>query len=144
MNTNTEQWGNIELPGLSDDKLFNTNWHQTAINRKNGKTKEHSLKSTKNNIETWANPEVRQRRLDGLKIANQKQEVREKKTQANIRNAQKPEVRAKNLKNIMSRARPVIDDKGTVFESLTDCARKYNLAVGTIQYYIKKNKFRYC
>jgi hypothetical protein len=29
-NTNTEQWGNIELPGLSDEKLFGTNWNHVA------------------------------------------------------------------------------------------------------------------
>jgi hypothetical protein len=28
MSTNTETWGNIELPGLSDEKLFKINWHR--------------------------------------------------------------------------------------------------------------------
>ena len=28
MNTNTEQWGNIELPGLSDEELYKKNWHR--------------------------------------------------------------------------------------------------------------------
>jgi hypothetical protein len=32
-NTNTEQWGNIELPGLSDEKLFKTNWHLVGVNK---------------------------------------------------------------------------------------------------------------
>lgn len=27
-NTSTEEWGNIELPGLSDEKLFKKNWHR--------------------------------------------------------------------------------------------------------------------
>jgi hypothetical protein len=34
-NTNTEQWGNIELPGLSDEKLYGKNWN---FSRKGNKT----------------------------------------------------------------------------------------------------------
>jgi hypothetical protein len=29
-NTNTQEWGNIELPGLSDEELFKKNWQQSA------------------------------------------------------------------------------------------------------------------
>lgn len=34
-NTNTESWGNIELPGLDDDKLFKTNWNRVAAGLEN-------------------------------------------------------------------------------------------------------------
>lgn len=30
MTKDDEQWGNIELPGLSDDELFNKNWNHVA------------------------------------------------------------------------------------------------------------------
>lgn len=30
-----EEWGNIELPGLSDEKLFNTNWEKIGQGRHN-------------------------------------------------------------------------------------------------------------
>lgn len=30
MNTNTEEWGNIELPGLSDEELFKRHWEAEA------------------------------------------------------------------------------------------------------------------
>lgn len=33
MNTNTEQWGNIELPGLSDEELFKKNWTKVQIGK---------------------------------------------------------------------------------------------------------------
>lgn len=34
--TDKEQWGNIELPGLTDDKLLNTNWnHVTSMRKRN-------------------------------------------------------------------------------------------------------------
>jgi hypothetical protein len=29
-NTNTEEWGNIELPGLSDEVLYKKKWNQVA------------------------------------------------------------------------------------------------------------------
>lgn len=32
-----EEWGNIELPGLSDDKLLNTNWNRVSANREHWK-----------------------------------------------------------------------------------------------------------
>jgi hypothetical protein len=35
MSTNTEVWGNIELPGLDDDKLFKTNWNRVAAGLEN-------------------------------------------------------------------------------------------------------------
>jgi hypothetical protein len=33
MNTNTQEWGNIELPGLSDEELFKKNWIKVEIGR---------------------------------------------------------------------------------------------------------------
>lgn len=41
-NTNTEQWGNIELPGLSDEKLFKTNWTLVAASREVVKKREQN------------------------------------------------------------------------------------------------------
>ena len=32
---NNEQWGNIELPGLSDEKLYNTSWNRVAAGKEN-------------------------------------------------------------------------------------------------------------
>jgi len=34
-NTNTTEWGNIELPGLSDEKLLKTNWNRVAAGFEN-------------------------------------------------------------------------------------------------------------
>ena len=36
-NTNTEQWGNIELPGLSDEELFKKNWIKIEIGKETAK-----------------------------------------------------------------------------------------------------------
>lgn len=143
MSTSTEQWGNIELPGLSDEKLFATNWHHVAVNKQIGATEKHRNTSSKNNKITWSNPAIRQKRLEGLRSANQRQEVIEKKTHANQKKSLDPLWREKNLKNIMSRARPIIDDSNVVYESMADCARKLAVSIGTIQYYLKKGKFKY-
>lgn len=66
-NTNTEEWGNIELPGLSDEKLFKTNWYKVAAN-----------------YERWNDPEFVKRRDIALKKAMQDPKVRE-----NVLKAQK-------------------------------------------------------
>jgi hypothetical protein len=40
MNTNTEEWGNIELPGLSDEELFKKNWTRVAASQEIIKNRE--------------------------------------------------------------------------------------------------------
>lgn len=142
-NTNTEEWGNIELPGLSDEKLLSTNWHHVAVNRINGKKNEHRENTAKNNLITWQDSEKRANRLKGLRLANLKPEVIERKTQANRMKTKDTEWRQKTLQNIMSRAKPIIDNNGLEYESLAECARKLGKAIGTVQYYLKKGKFRY-
>ena len=42
MNTNTESWGNIELPGLSDEELYKKNWN---MSRKGNETYNNSMKN---------------------------------------------------------------------------------------------------
>lgn len=44
-NDKDQEWGNISLPGLSDEELFNTNWNRMAVinqlaDMKRGQTKE--------------------------------------------------------------------------------------------------------
>lgn len=33
MTNEKDEWGNIELPGLSDEELFKKNWHKVGINK---------------------------------------------------------------------------------------------------------------
>jgi hypothetical protein len=40
--TNTEAWGNIELPGLSDEELYKKNWTLIASSREVVKTREQN------------------------------------------------------------------------------------------------------
>lgn len=43
-----EEWGNIKLPGISDEKLYNTKWAQVAA-LKGRKRPEHSEQMKENN-----------------------------------------------------------------------------------------------
>ena len=43
---NNEQWGNLELPGLTDDKLLTTNWnHATAMKNRPSSWKKNVVKA---------------------------------------------------------------------------------------------------
>ena len=46
-NTNTEEWGNIELPGLDDEKLLKTNWNRVAASREKAKDPQYRLNLSK-------------------------------------------------------------------------------------------------
>jgi hypothetical protein len=48
-NTNTTEWGNIELPGLSDEDLFKKDWNKVAAARERAKDPIIKLKLSKAN-----------------------------------------------------------------------------------------------
>jgi hypothetical protein len=110
-------------------------------------TADFSQKSTNSNKRTWNDPEARARRIEGINRAWADQETYNKRVEGIRKTSQRPDVREKNLKNIMERARPIRDlENNITHESLIACARYYNKAVGTIQYWIKtskKDKFFY-
>ena len=90
INTNTETWGNIELPGLSDEELLTRNWESVARNRERNKNPEYwkqlekgleyrsntswKENNKKANQVTWKKPEnikIRkqaQRKLNGFPV----------------------------------------------------------------------------
>lgn len=50
-----EKWGNIELPGVSDEQLFNTNWNKKTTNSLKKLLKEKSTQAWKNKSKEDAN-----------------------------------------------------------------------------------------
>jgi hypothetical protein len=87
-NTNTETWGNIELPGLSDEKLFKTNWTLVAANREVVKKRETNGWAEKNKIGTIKaknNLQAHKNRTE----ANRKNAKDSKWQEANQRGAEK-------------------------------------------------------
>lgn len=62
-----EEWGNIELPGLSDEKLLNTNWNRVEGVRR-----------------AYQDPKVRQKQCEKFKGKTVKPEVRKRLREANL------------------------------------------------------------
>lgn len=76
---NNEQWGNIELPGLSDEKLLSKNWNIVA-----------------NNQSTWKNQETKNRRIAGIKKAKAEDRISEELRLEIYQNSFGPNRRATN------------------------------------------------
>ena len=62
-----EEWGNIELPGLSDEELFSKNWNLSAASKEMWQDPNHKIKRQKTLTETNKLEEVKQRRSQGAK-----------------------------------------------------------------------------
>jgi hypothetical protein len=60
MTKDKEQWGNIELPGLSDEKLLNTNWNYVEGIRQRGQSADYRKKMSENSLKGWNDPLVKQ------------------------------------------------------------------------------------
>lgn len=87
-NTTTEEWGNIELPGLSDETLFKRDWVKTAAARKRSKDPkwieanskrlqdEEFLKKLSSSIKSFyeQNPEFQKQKVASEKWINNQKE----------------------------------------------------------------------
>jgi hypothetical protein len=130
----------------NDPEAYNA-WKEKhdEISKEVGQRPEFRKKVSDNNKKTWNDTDVRDKRSRGIRNAYADPQVNANKSKSTKEVANRPDVYAKNLANIMERARPVQTPDG-IFESLTAVARHYNKAVGTIQYWIKtskKNEFYY-
>ena len=125
----SNEWGNIELPGLSDEELLNKNWNLSA-GSVIGATKQ------------WANPADREKKMKAIIEANQRQEVRDNKRDGSLKKYEDLDYKERHRKsNIEANARPVQDNESNILhESLAATARYYNVAIGTVQYWIKTSK----
>jgi hypothetical protein len=186
---NSNEWGNIQLPGFNDEKLLDPNlniklsaqqrsnnpkWIEAqakANEQKRGKSTILTMKendpeayalwkenhdrlakelgsteawaetSRKNAQAQWEDPEQRRKKMAGIIAAWSKPEVLANKKRAAQEVAQRPDWKAKNLEKIMRMAKPVQDLESNIqHESLAAAARYYNIAVGTMQYWMNKSK----
>lgn len=126
MNTNTEEWGNIELPGLSDEELFSKDWlksgrtieyysdpknrsHRAKIakqvretdewkqNHKNGvSTEEYRALKSQQNKDRWNNLEWRKWYLEN----QNKPEIKKKMSEKAKQREQNAEFRKKKMEAI--------------------------------------------
>lgn len=139
---NTEQWGNIELPGLSDEELLNKNWNKITGAREAVKAREKNGWYEKNILryedlqykerwkssikEAYENPELRQLQSDihkgvtktkehaeNIRLARLNAPPRDKSTKVKISNAQKGNTK---------RCQPMITPLG-IFSSLKEAGQ---------------------
>ena len=70
--TDDEEWGNIELPGLSDEELFNTNWNRVAAIQEMHKGRDRAMidpkwRKQRSEKQRLNNPDMRERIKASLK-----------------------------------------------------------------------------
>jgi len=80
MTNNNDEWGNIELPGLSDEELLETNWNRARTNEE----KEHRRKISKANM---SDPEYRKIWNVVQKEGIKKRDANNKKWRQNVKTA---------------------------------------------------------
>lgn len=143
MTDKKDEWGNIELPGLSDDKLLNTNWNRVTgarqavkirettgwkeKNEKRYEDPEYVQRVAKSISETYSTPEGRQKQ--SAKQHAQKEETKQKIRQANLGKNRKGQdwiaaMKAKKLGQPGKRVTPVVTPHGA-FRSKRDAAEFY-------------------
>jgi hypothetical protein len=102
MNTNTETWGNIELPGLSDEELFKKDWEKSARMLELSKDPEYKKKHKASMDKLRKDPEYRKKLSNAQKKLNESLEHKEKLSQAQKKLKQNPEYQ-KNYSEAMKK-----------------------------------------
>jgi hypothetical protein len=141
------QWGNIELPGLSDEKLLTTNWTQVtaAKNRMaNPATRKKLINSRKKQNTTEYLEHMSKQRLDSMDkpVDNSNKSLREKLTEVNRISAKNPihyanrcaankkmkddpKWREAHAKGVLTYSEEVMTPMG-IFPSMGQWMKKYN------------------
>ena len=106
-NTNTEEWGNIELPGLSDDELFKKNWNRVAAGSEN-KNNEKLLKLAERKKQD-PNFSLTMQQVSAKRDENYylklKQGIESRDNTYQSRSNQRPEVRKKISESLKARTK---------------------------------------
>lgn len=165
-----DEWGNTSLPGLDDEKLFNTNWNRVAAgleNKNNIKlqtlaeskrgNKEFSKTMTEAAIARNQNPQYQQNHRIGVTVnrdntyqaeCNSRPEVKAKISKALTGKEKTPEHIAKVAKKSKERGIPCVTPFG-VFRTGADAGRMFDeLKLGlngkkTVNKYIKQKREGY-
>lgn len=156
MNTNTEEWGNIELPGLSDEELFKKNWNYVAANREKANDPNFIKKLSDKISQSYIdNPELIERRRISSKNYMMKKildpEYKEfiknrNKTQVNdpaYKNALAKGIEKRNsntdfIKKVTSRPKKPLVTPDGIFPCRNDAAKFYKFDPAYINTKMKK------
>jgi hypothetical protein len=150
------EWGNVQLPGLSDNKLHSTNWnHITGIKQRNAdpKYKESIVHRTQSKewreanrqsvlktvqTETWKknhaegvkrlanDPEWQQGQKERGQRRTQNQEWKDRKTEASRRLAKDPTWLTNNKLSVRKHCAKPIVTPAGVFAAVVDAGQAYN------------------
>lgn len=123
--SNNEQWGNIELPGLSDDELLNKNWNCVAANKERFNDPEYKKRLSATMKEVKDSEEYQKAFTKAMKKRTKSNEWREKLKAGCEERSAKPEYQAK-LKDALRKANslPIVTPEGQ-FEVISDACRYY-------------------
>jgi hypothetical protein len=156
MKDEEEKWGNIELPGLSDEKLHSTNWNRITGAREAVKSREANGWKEKNEQryqdpkykefwiasikEAYKNPELREiQRQKGLSIVHT-EETKEKIRQANLGKQRKGEPWIEGMKQKRkgqaTTFKPIVTPVG-VFMRMQDAVEPTGISIGRLRKYIR-------
>lgn len=168
-NTNTETWGNIELPGLSDEELFKKNWNKSRKNNPNflkgiverNKDSEYNKKKLKALSTVYESKEWKENIAKANKkkpldenwkkalLDSQTLEVRKKRSDSNkkyysnIDNRKKLSESQKNAwegnQERKQKIQKCILTDKGVFDSLTSAAHAYAMGKGAFCNKLKRN-----
>lgn len=146
--TQQEEWGNIELPGLSDEKLYNTNWIRKASHIEHSKRvtewhkdKEFRSKWEKGVQDTLKNPEYRKKFERGEAEKRNDPKYWEA-YYAGIKRREKDKSYHKSRieKSTAVIARRVQTPLG-VFDTITLAAQAHSIGNETMRYRLKSSNF---
>ena len=120
-----EQWGNIELPGLSDEELLNKNWNVVAENKERLKDPEYKKRLSASMKKVKETEEYKKAFSKAMKKRTKSTDWREKTKAAAEKRSAKPEYQAK-LKEALRKANsiPIVTPEGQ-FEVISDACRYY-------------------
>lgn len=124
----TDEWGNIELPGFDDSKLFDP-----YVNKKIAAM--DPIRREKMGAPHRGKPSK-------LKDQSQTQEHIDKRLASRSANGFVPNMIGIEKAN-QQRAKPVQDHQGNVHVSLAESARAHNIAIATAHYRVKKGYWMY-
>ena len=140
MTNKKDEWGNISLPGMSDETLLNTNWNRIAgareavkvreqtgwkaKNEKRYEDPEYARRVAKSVSETYSTPEGRQKQ--SAKQHPQKEETKQKIREANVGKVRKGQdwiaSMAEKKKGNTCRAKPIVTPMGVFVSKKTAAA----------------------
>lgn len=152
------EWGNVQLPGLSDEELHQTNWHRKTIMKELVETRVNNgwyeknnarnqdpkyLKKLGNAIKNSPAHQAQKEQLDELrrntprsKQANEKNSQSRKGKKASVETRKKLQEIAAGRPSGLKK--PVMTPKGR-FEKLKDAGEAYGVNPVTIRNYMKRD-----